>query len=244
MKTWIKILIAGVIGFGAGFGSGFLFQKKLTDMKFVEISEEEMAEIEKKEAEKETQAADGMKNIQELPDDPDKLKNALQGKVPYEEAKETIKESYKPAFEAIVQYSDIHNAEQLPVYEEDPPPSDAEEGFDEDFLEVIEQEEIEPGQVDPPHMISLGEFYNERPEYDKITIDWYEEDNAFLDEREEIIPDIRTYTGMDVKTLFGMQSPEDDPDVRFVRNEQYGSDYEIIRHHKSWRELNGEGDEP
>ena len=52
MRPWIKILIGVVIGFGAGFGSGFFFHKKLNDVKFEEITEEEMAAIEEMEANK------------------------------------------------------------------------------------------------------------------------------------------------------------------------------------------------
>lgn len=63
----------------------------------------------------------------------------------------------------------------------------------------------------------------------------------YLDENEEIIADIQSYVGLNAATLFAKNGPQDDPDIRFVRNEQYGSDYEIVRHHRSYRETLGEG---
>lgn len=257
MKPWIKILIGVVVGFGGGFASGFFTHKKLNDMKFEEVSEEEMAEIEKKVVEKEKEKGSvrkedhadkpfdvlDLKN-EELPEDPDKLRNALQGKKSYIQADRDQKLAYEKLWKATKEYSNEENANELPTEKElaeAESPADDEEGFDEDFLEQIEEEAADGGAdfVAPPHVISLIEFYNERPEFDKVTINWYEPDNVWVDEQEEIIPDIRSYIGLEVKSLFASNNDDEDPDVRFVRNEKYGSDYEIIRHHKSWHEATG-----
>lgn len=246
IKPWIKFVICGLIGFGAGFGSGFLVHKKINDAKFEEISDDEMAmleqEIEAARQEKAQAEANDIPDPESLPEDPDKLRNALQGKKPYKGA-EKPSEVYQQAYNTIQRYSSEENAEELPIYdgEEDDSQNESpgEEEFDQEFMEMLEQETVEPGQMEPPHVISLGEFYNERPNYDKITIDWYEEDNTFLDEREEIIANIQEYAGMDVASLFANTGPNDDPDVRFIRNEHYNSDYEIIRHHRSWKETSG-----
>ena len=237
MKPWIKILIGVVSGFAGGFASGFLFYKKMNDIQFEEVTEEEMADM-VAQIDKEPKSKDVMEDISSLfdkvdPQNTDETRNAMQGKVSYVKADQEAKERFKGTWETVKGYSDEENADSLPI--------DPEEGLDEEFLEMIEQEEIEPGQMEPPHVISLSEFYNERPEYDKITIDWYEPDNVYLDEREEIIGDISSYVGLNASTLFKDNGPQDDPDIRFVRNEQYGSDYEIIRHHRSYRETMGEG---
>lgn len=237
MKPWIKILIGVVSGFAGGFAAGFLCHKKMNDIQFEEIDEAEMQAIEenlnKKEggSEKESSLFQAVENAD--PQDTDELRNAMQGKVKYSKLDEDTKERFHGAWETVRDYSDEDNADSLPV--------DPEEGLDEEFLEMIEQEEVEPGQMEPPHVISLSEFYNERPEYDKITIDWYEPDNVYLDENEEIIGDIQSYVGLNASTLFKENGPQDDPDIRFIRNEQYGSDYEVIRHHRSYRETMGEG---
>lgn len=238
MKPWIKILIGVATGFAGGFAAGFFCHKKMNDIQFEEIDEEEMQAIEDGLKKKEDKGgADvvppffhAVENAD--PQNVDELRNAMQGKVSYLKADEEAKERFKSTWETVRGYSDEVNADNLPV--------DPEDGLDEEFLEMIEQEEVEPGQMEPPHVISLSEFYNERPEYDKITIDWYEPDNVYLDENEEVIGDIQTYLGTSVNGLFKDTGPQDDPDIRFVRNEQYGSDYEVIRHHRSYRETMGE----
>lgn len=253
MKPWIKILIGVACGFAGGFAAGFFSHKKMNDIQFQEISEEEMKEIEDKiQNSKKTDVKDAIDSTfkppveeifenKELPDDPDKLRNALQGKTPYIQADKDQKTKYEQLWNATKNYSNEENANDLPTENEDPPGPD-EENFDEGFLEMIENEEADPGSgfVDPPHVISLVEFYNERPEFDKITIEWYEPDNVWVDDNEEIIHDISSYVGMiNVDAMFAENGPEDDPDVRFVRNEQYGTDYEIIRHHRSLAETTG-----
>lgn len=239
MKPWVKILIGVVSGFAGGFAAGFLCHKKLNDIQFEEIDEAEMQAIEESmNKDKKEGGADvvppffhAVENAD--PQDTDEMRNAMQGKVKYVKADPEAQERFQGTWETVRGYSDEENADSLPI--------DPEEGLDEEFLEMIEQEEIDPGQIEPPHVISLGEFYNERPEYDKITIDWYEPDNVYLDENEEIIADIQSYVGLNAATLFAKNGPQDDPDIRFVRNEQYGSDYEIVRHHRSYRETLGEG---
>ena len=254
MKWWVKLLLGITGGFGAGFTAGFLFHKKLNDVEFQEVSEEEMALLEKQtEAEQKTEPKKPEVNsIQDLPDDPDKLRMTLEGKVSYIKADQEAKEKYASIWNTVKGYSGEENANELPIQKEedddeeeisDDTSDNVEEGFDQDFLEVIEMEQVEPGQIEPPHPISLSEFYNERSEYDKITIDWYEP-FTFVDEREEIIADLVSYIGaISVYDLFKENGPNDDPDIRFVRNEQYGTDYEIIRHHRSWTETTGEGEE-
>lgn len=236
MKIWIKILIGVVTGFAGGFASGFLVHKKLNDVQFEEVSEEQMKEIEQKVNAAKEKAETKEKELPEnLPEDPDKLKLALQGKRPYIEADKEQKQAYEKLWNATKEYSNEENANELPTQDE-------EEFTEEEYVSQLEQEaekEAADEFVEPPHVIGLADFYNDRPENDKITIHWYEPDNVWLDENEEIIPDIKSYIGMQVQTLFASNSPEDDPDVRFIRNDRYGSDYEIIRHHRSFRETVG-----
>ena len=242
MKPWIKILIGAISGFAGGFAAGFLFHKKLNDIQFEEIDEEEMAKIAEdlkvnNEEKKPASVIDKFPNVVDLPEDEDKLKQALQGKTDYIKASDAAKDKAKAAHSAIKDYSDEENADGLPIYDID------EEDLDENFLEMLEEETVEPGQMEPPHIISLSEFYNERPEYDKITIEWYDEDDVYLDENEEIIDDITTYVGSNAKNLFNKTSPDGDPDICFVRNERYGSDYEIVRRHCSYHETFDNGKE-
>lgn len=241
MKPWIKVLIGVVSGFAGGFAAGFLFHKKLNDIQFDEIDEEEMSKIEnsvKENAESKEETIDILSGVSKVienadPQNEDELRNALEGKVSYIKADAEAKKRFASTWETIKDYSSEENADSMPV--------NVEENFDEDFLEMFELEEVEPGQVTPPHIISFNEFYNERPEYDKITIEWYEDDNTLVDENGEFIIDAVPYIGQSsVGDLFKESTNDEDPDVRFIRNEQYGSDYEIVRYHRSYKETVGE----
>lgn len=250
MKLWIKILIAVGSGFAGGFAAGFFTHKKLNDVQFEEISEEEMKEIEKTIEKTKTDPKEDIDHVfepkesildKELPEDPDELKKTLQGKTPYIQADKEEKTRYETLWRATKEYSNEDNANQIPTMKEEDNSEESEEDkeFDEDFLDEI-ADESNNSFVEPPHVISLSDFYNDRPEFDKVTIDWFEPDDVWLDENEEFIEDISSYVGVNnVKGLFAENSEEEDPDIRFIRNEQYGSDYEIIRHHKSWEETTG-----
>ena len=247
MKLWLKVTIGVVVGFAGGFASGFFFHRRLNNVEFEEIEEAEMAKIEEglREKEKAKDSRDPVTDVLngkvDLPENPDDMRMTLQGKVSYLQADQAAKEKYSKIWSTVNGYSSKENADKLPLEKEEytDAPVDLEEGFDEEFLEMIEEEEVEPGQVAPPYPIDMATFYNERNEYDKITVDWYEPD-VFLDEKEEPIADLKSYFGsIDIRKLFAENDSDEDPDVRFIRNEKYGTDYEVIRHHRTWTETIG-----
>ena len=254
----IKILI-GAAWFAGGFAAGFFAHKKMNEVKFEEVTKEEFAEIEKQVAEsqkkndipKDTQGTDGKTSeelgaAQNLPEKQDELRNHLQGKTPYIQADSAQKTAYEKMWKATKEYSNEENANNIPTVPIEVSPDESEhpqeEEFDESFLEQIEQEAVEAGNnfTEPPHQIDLATFYNEFPEYDSVTIKWYEPDNVWLDENDEIIPDISSYIGFSVKNPFAMNPYDDEDDVRFWINDRYGTKYELIRHHRSYRETVGE----
>lgn len=253
MRPWIKLLIVGLAGFGGGFASGFFVHKRINDIQFQEVTEEEMNEIEKKElnARKQeipspSEKKDKVEELKEkdLPADPDELRRTLQGKTPYIFADAEQKKSYEKMWNAVKDYSTEDNANNIPTIPEDEEDPSEDEGDDEEVDDDIldlerEADDAERYNIPSPYQISLGDFYNDRPDFDKITIEWFEPDNTWIDEREEVIPDISTYVGTDVKSLFQNPGFDDDPDIRFIRNERYQTDYEAIRHHKSFMEATG-----
>ena len=266
----VKILI-GVAGFAGGFASGFLVHKKINNLQFEEISMEEMAAIENKVASTEkkedipvVESPASQVDInaplqdEKLPETADDIQQTIQGKKPFIEADAESKTAYEKLWKATKSYSDEDNANQIPVWMNKAVTEEANEadakGTDEDipedeieeedaFIERLEMEAEAAANsfVDPPHQIDLAEFYNGRPDYDKITIHWYEPDNVWIDETDdkEKIKDITSYTG-DIGNPFLVEGMDDDPDVRFIRNDHYGTDYEVIRHHRSYQETTGE----
>ena len=263
----IKVLI-GVVGFGAGFGLGFYSHKKMTELKFEEITQEEMDKIEEEVSSKsDISSLDSVENkpestivsdeigaAQELPETPDDVRNALQGKTPYIQADKDTKTAYEKLWKATNNYSNAENANQYPVWrasvdigaaqctDEAEDESPGEENFDEEFLEQLEQEAVEAGNnfTEPPHQIDLVSFYNDHPEWDSVTVKWYMEDNTWVDENDEIIADISSYTGIGVSNPFDQEPLDEDEDVRFWANPRYNTNYEFIRHHTSWAEITGE----
>lgn len=252
MKPVVIRCIIGLSGFIGGFASGYFVHKKINDVKFEEISNEEMEKIE---SSTQVQYSNDISNnttnsvisdelgaAQKLPDDPDDIRNALQGKTPFIEADAEQKKAYEKLWNATKQYSDEDNANNIPTYpiedtEEENEAEGEEKEFDEDFLKAVVDEAN--SFVDPPHQIDLADFYNEHQEYDKVTIHYYEPDNVWIDEHEDIIADISSYTGIAGKNPFDEEPIDDDPDTRFWTNPVYGSDYEFIRHHRSWAETTG-----
>lgn len=255
MRIWLKIAISVLSGFAGGFAAGFFTHKKINDVKFEEVSEEELNELLNdcpetnlgkavNTSNKDT-SVNGLKRAEKAldryGDDPDKLRLAMGGKTPYIDADDEKKREYSKMWETTKKYSNEENANGLPVEENDED-LDVMREIDQEFYESLDEVD-EPPETTVPHKISLGEFYEEHREYDKVTIDWYDEDDVVLDEKEEIVADPNTYVGCTMKELFKDPPVDGDPDAVYVRNDQYHSDYEIIRHHTSYvATIGGGGD--
>ena len=255
MKLWIKIALGALTGFAGGFAAGFVTHKKMNDVEFEEISNEEMAVIENsmqatpqqdapaKEPENGISVHGRVMTDDDLPTDPDKLRINMQGKISYIQADNEAKEKYSRIWDTVNGYSNPENANELPIpaVEEDPDANVSEDEFDTEFIDQIssEDEATEGFSSSGIYEIGLVDFYDATNGFDKITIDWYEPD-VFLDEHEEVIADISTYIGdIDIEKLFAYKDSAEDDDTRFIRNEGYSTDYEITRHHRTWTETIG-----
>ena len=105
-------------------------------------------------------------------------------------------------------------------------PDDDKSGDDE-WDEADKQNPVEPEMV--PYVISPDAFANEKPEYAKITLVYYEDNEVLINDQEECI-DIGTDIGYDAINHFG----EYEKDAVYIRNEQLGNDYEVLLEHASW----------
>ena len=115
------------------------------------------------------------------------------------------------------------------------------EEYDELFDKDQEYRELEhipyntmSGAVTPdtPYVILTEEFNEGNPEYDKVSLAYYEEDDTLTDDNEEIIPNPEDIIGYAL-SCFGQDS--NDPDIVYVRNEKLGIDYEVCRIPKSYQ---------
>lgn len=106
-------------------------------------------------------------------------------------------------------------------------------------------EEATPGEPHPvdsdedekPYVISIEEFQDGMPHYDKLTLYFYEDDEVLTDEQEEIIDDEEQIVGTEALQCFGHLSH--DPEVVYVRNSNASTDFEVIRLSKSYAETVG-----
>ena len=141
MKPIIVKIVIGLVGFGGGFAAGFFAHKKATELKFEEVSEEEFQQIEADVKAKQQEAShdkpiaetapvtsEDIGAAQKLPDDPDELRNHLQGKTSFINADKEQKMAYEKLWKATKAYSDEENANNLPTFNGEKPNRTFEEG--------------------------------------------------------------------------------------------------------------------
>lgn len=83
-----------------------------------------------------------------------------------------------------------------------------------------------------PYVIDHDTFHEEMSGYEKITLNYYRENDVLTDDQDEVISDMVDIIGKDALANFGYNS--DDPDIVYVRNEKYESDYEVVRLHERY----------
>lgn len=83
-----------------------------------------------------------------------------------------------------------------------------------------------------PYVITIAEFMEDKQEFDKITINYYDEDNTLSDERDGIINDVERLIGADNLEHFGKGS--DNEHTVYIRNERMSTDWEVVRDMRSY----------
>lgn len=129
------------------------------------------------------------------------------------------------------------------LFSKPPKASDIHNGVDEneelDVTIIEDKEEVINTTPDPKgkiYTITPEAFINEQPFYDKITLEYYDDDILAEALSEEIITDINAAIGKDALTKFG----EYEEDVVYVRNDKRGIDYEVILQHRPFAQIPGE----
>lgn len=95
---------------------------------------------------------------------------------------------------------------------------------------------------DAPYVISLESYANEFEEHQKINITYYEKDDVFTDQNNDVISNPERLVGMDAILKLGQESG--DPDTVYIRNLKLETDYELIRLKKSYAKEKLGYDEP
>lgn len=86
-----------------------------------------------------------------------------------------------------------------------------------------------------PKIITVHQFDDENPWYEKKSLWFYEKDDTVADEEDKIVDDPCALIGFEALLSFGQGS--EDSDVVYVRNNKLGVDYEVVRLDKSYQEV-------
>lgn len=132
--------------------------------------------------------------------------------------KDNVKDSYEKAVK-YMKYSSEKDSKSEEIPEED----------------VSEQPEQDQNP-DLPHVISQEEYYNSEKDgvYEFSSLTYYEADDTLVDEQDKMIDSISDLIG-DGLEHFGDQS--NDKDMVYIRNDMYGSMYEVFRNHGYYQEI-------
>ena len=102
-----------------------------------------------------------------------------------------------------------------------------------DNVATTNQEDRTP---DKPYIISVEEFMDDLPVYDKITLTYFEDDDTLIEEKDEsVIDNADEIVGDDNLLKFGYD-PRDKDSIH-VRNERLECDFEVTRDERSYVEV-------
>ena len=96
-----------------------------------------------------------------------------------------------------------------------------------DYAKKIKKYDKKSGIV----ILAPDEFGNDEENYETVSLTYYA-DNVLCNELDEVIPDPENYIG-DALDHFG----EWEPDAVYVRNEDLGMEYEILRDERPFAEV-------
>lgn len=86
-----------------------------------------------------------------------------------------------------------------------------------------------------PYVITVEQFMEDEPDFDKLTFTYYEGDDTLLDERDSIVPEIDKVIGEYSLTRFGKESG--DKHIVYVRSTRIDTDFEIIKNEGEYAEV-------
>lgn len=209
-----KIALFTLGGVTAGAVGGYFYAMKSLERKYAEIAEEEIASV---------------KDTYEL----------LTKKGKYKDDR-VATDAYLARLDELQYWTQQEEAEVEDIIEG----VEAEEE-DEEEVEplsakpIIVKKEVnvmeEPRDPKVPYLIHVDEFMNEREDHEKLTINYYVEDDTLADERDEIIPDVEGTVG--TKNLDRWGDGSDSIYSVYVRNERLSCDFEVLREDTSYAKM-------
>ncbi len=151
-------------------------------------------------------------------------------------------------YDGSITYRDPNQKTAYNLFSNPPKAVDIHNGIDEgedlnvelvsDYEDVVDSTPPSEGLADEPYTISPEDFVNDKPFFDKITLEYFTDDVLSNAISEEIVTDISGTIGRESLNKFG----EYEEDVVYVRNEKLSTDYEVILQHRPFAIL-PEGDD-
>lgn len=235
-----------ILFLGIGLGAGYYIAKLKLENDFFERLEKETEDArnhyrdlyDRKTSEttvslegfqgKVAEAAEALVKYQGIAEDPD-VADSLATSEEYPVEDQTL----PPYIQADIDYSEAVRSQDVNL---STPEEDAEDkGMVYSPLQTVKDEEAEI-DTDFPYHISQETFYDDGQDK-QYTITWYEGDQILAGQSDKEIPDntIEMTIGRKHLQMFG-QKAEDENTV-YVRNEAMGADFEIVRDHRTYREV-------
>lgn len=217
-----KNIIKGLLIFTAGAGVGAFFMRRRLINKYEQLVQEEIASVREHlggpiyDSEEEEEY---MPPKPEPKEDTIKRFGSVTGRTEYDKM-----QALKRKFGGDVQSDNAMSDPEDISKPEDP---------DGDYNECESKSKAANNGVSRnPYVISMYQYDNEKSDYDKICISYYNDDATLADENDQIVDDIFLLIG---KCLEHFGEKSEDPDVVYVRNDNLGIDYEVVAKHTSYK---------
>lgn len=110
-----------------------------------------------------------------------------------------------------------------------------EEAREIDTFDEVYQHMIANRSDKEPYILTIDEYMTDDPEYQKVSVTFYEGDDTLADDRDTVIPEVEEHLGTDALTKFGIYSK--DVNIVYVRNERKKMDFEVVRNMASYVEM-------
>jgi hypothetical protein len=215
-----KNIIKGIIIFATGFGIGVIATKKRLENQYEQLVQDEIASI---------REASVLRRVPKRDDsdeeDTDKVLQFGSHTMNAEAKKMKVKME-----KIVTNYGGYYSAQNAMADPEDMITPEDDQTDKENCESMSRAANDKHGSN--PYVISMDDYDNTNPHYDKISIAWYNDDAVLADENEQPVDDVALLVGRCLE-MFGHKSG--DPDVVYVRNENLGIDYEVIAHHTSYK---------
>lgn len=236
----LKIVLGTTSGLLVGGLAGYLVTKKLLKTQFEELLDQEVAEVKeyyKNLNEEKKEEVIPEESVVEVSEEVEILKNAKSimkthgYSVEYEEDREVEVDSETH----VKDDGSTYTVQSAGYVESNKVIPGLTNGDVIDYTSPEFKEMVANRDADYPYVITVDEYMDDCPEFEKQCVSYFEEDDILSDERDIIIDDVESTIGVENLAYFGKYSK--DNDIVYIRNERISVDFEVAFHPESYVKL-------